>query len=81
MKRPFFFAIILLISFSCHKEISNEFVPDPGNPYNDTSWTTSISANAPVNEIFQLLSTPSETNSLDAATGGTVNFNNGIQVT
>jgi hypothetical protein len=81
MKRSFFFPIILLIFFSCHKEISNEFVPDPGNPYNDTSWTTSISANAPVNEIFQLLSKPSETNSLDAAAGGTVNFNNGIQVT
>jgi len=69
MKRYPLFAIITLIFFSCSKENSNEFVTDPGNPYNDTTWVKTIAANSPVNEIFQILSSPSEDSSFDATNG------------
>ena len=80
MTRFLFIIIITFTFFSCKKEISNEFVPDPGNPYNDTSWATAVSHTAPVNEIFQMFSKPSQTNSIDVSAGGTVNFNNNLQI-
>lgn len=80
MTRFLFITIITFTFFSCKKEISNEFVPDPGNPYNDTAWATTVSPAAPVNEIFQMFSKPSQTNPLDAIAGGTTNFNNDLQV-
>jgi hypothetical protein len=75
------FTVITLIFFSCTKENSNEFVTDPGSPYNDTSWVKTISATAPVNEIFQVLSSPSEDSSFDATNGRMINFSNNVQMT
>jgi len=81
MKRYPLFAIITLIFFSCSKENSNEFVTDPGNPYNDTTWVKTIAANSPVNEIFQILSSPSEDSSFDATNGSLINFSNNVEMT
>jgi len=81
MKPFFFLSIITLVFFSCTKENSNEFTPDPGNPYNDTSWVKSISAAAPVNQIFQVLSSPSEDSSFDATNGKSINFSNNVEIT
>src|SRR3954471_9976785 len=75
------FTIITLIFFSCTKENSNEFVTDPGNPYNDTSWVKTIAATAPVNQIFQVLSSSSEDSSFDATNGRMINFSNNVQMT
>jgi len=80
MKRFFWFTTIALILFSCKKEDSNEFIPDPGNPYNDTAWVNTISALAPVNEIFQILSTPAEVSSFDATNGDSIQFSNNVQI-
>jgi len=80
MTRFLLITIITFTFFSCKKEISNEFVPDPGNPYNDTAWTTTVSPAAPVNEIFQLFSKPSQTNSLNVSEGGAVDFDDDVQI-
>jgi hypothetical protein len=80
MKPFLFFSIIILSFFSCKKESSNEFITDPGNPYNDTSWTKSIPAAAPVNEIFQILASPSEDSAFDATNGKSINFSNYLQI-
>lgn len=81
MKHYPLFAITAFIFFSCTKENSNEFVTDPGNPYNDTSWVKSISATAPVNQIFQILSSPSEDSLFDATNGKSINFSNDVEIT
>jgi hypothetical protein len=80
MKHYFFFLLLLVTFFSCTKEASDEFITDPGNPYNDTAWVQTIPAVAPVNEVFQIFSKPSETNSFEAAIGDTLNLSNGLEV-
>src|SRR5689334_20131549 len=76
MNRILFLAIVTFIFFSCRKENSNEFITDPDNP----AWVTTISPNAPVNQVFQTLSAPSEDSSFDADAGGTVNFPGQVQI-
>src|SRR6266513_5656329 len=80
MKNSLTFLMISFILFSCTKENSGEFIPNPGNPYNDTAWVKSISAVAPVNQIFPLLLTPPQTNSIEASAGGTVTFDGEVKI-
>jgi len=77
MNRTLFLAIITFIFSSCTKENSNEFITDPNN---SSEWVTTISPIAPVNQIFQILSAPSEDSSFDADTGGTISFPDQVQI-
>ena len=81
MNRYLFFVLITLAFFSCKKENSNEFIPDPTNPYNDTTWVQTIPVAAAVNELFQILTPPSQTKSFDAATGASLDFGNAVIIT
>lgn len=72
--------LITVVLFSCTKENSDEFIPNPGNPYNDTTWSESVTPDASINKLFELLSPPSETDSFDLATGSTLHFANGLQI-
>src|SRR6476620_9875920 len=80
MKNSLYFLLITVILFSCTKENSGEFIPDINNPYNDTAWVKSISAVAPVNQIFPLLLSPAQTNSIEASAGGTVTFDGEVNI-
>lgn len=66
---------------ACKKETSNEFLVDPNNPVNDTAWTSSLKNDAPVKQLAGLLSPLAGTATINAATGGTISFNNGVAVT
>lgn len=81
MNRLWFFVLITFIFFSCKKENSNEFIPDPNNDYNDTAWAQTIPVNAAVNELFQMLAPPSQAKSFDVATGAALNYNNDVEIT
>jgi len=75
MKRLVPGLLMMLLFVACNKEASNEFIPDPNNPQNDTTWTTgSIDANAAVNQLMQSLALPYLTDSLDVSTGGILHF-------
>src|SRR5438045_2527866 len=80
MKYSLTFLIVAFSFFSCTKENSGEFIPDVNNPYNDTAWVKSVSAVAPVNQIFPLLTTPQQTNSFDANAGGTTTFDGELKI-
>jgi len=80
MNRYFSVIIITVIFISCKKEASDEFLLDLNNPLNDTTWKTNILADAPVNKIFEMLSTPSQTGSFDAKRDYTVHFNDYLQI-
>lgn len=73
-------AIILLMITGCKKENSDEFIPSPGNPYNDTTWAQVVPANAAVNRIFDTLTENPETASVDLAAGSTIHFANGLVI-
>jgi hypothetical protein len=81
MNRYFSFIIITLIFFSCKKDASDEFLTDLNNPLNDTAWRTNISPDAPVNKIFETLSTLPQTDSFDVQTDHKLQFNDYLQIT
>src|SRR5215467_9612563 len=75
MIRYLWVIIITVIFVSCKKEASDDFILDTTNPANDTTWKTNILADAPVNDIFELLSVTSQTDSFDAKTDRMTLFN------
>lgn len=49
------FLFICLVAVACSKENSDLFVLYPGNPANDTTWSSSLSANSSANTLFDAL--------------------------
>lgn len=67
---------------SCTKEYSEQFHAYETNPLNDTAWKTSITSNAPINQITNTLSENRNTfvDSFNAVTGGTVVFSDSLKI-
>src|SRR6266487_1363516 len=80
MNRYLFAIIIAVIFIRCTKENSSDFFSDPNNPLNDTVWTKTIDADAPVNNIFQALAPTSQLNQVDGNVGGNINFPDNVQI-
>ena len=72
---------VVLLVVSCTKENSDQFLPDQNNASNDTAWTASLRPNATVYQLQAMLAGEPQTKTLDLATGGTITFNDGVQVT
>lgn len=80
MNRYLLLVLITSVFFSCKKENSNEFIPDPNNDYNDTAWVQTIPVNAAVNELFQMLTPPSQAKSFDVATSAALSFDDNVEI-
>lgn len=76
-------AIIICVSVlvvSCSKENSNEFVPYANNELNDTTWNAMPASTAPVRKIHQQFQLPFSSDSISAAMGGTLMFNDNVML-
>lgn len=76
--------IALVSSFilsACTKEFSGNFVVDPNDPGNDTTWKISIADDTPVNQLLETLQDEPQTDSFDATEGGTLEFDNSLEIT
>ena len=67
---------------SCNKEFSEQFHPYENNTINDTTWHTSITSNAPVNQITNGLSENRTIyiDSFNVNTGGTIVFSDSLKI-
>ena len=81
MKKTAFYICLILLAAACKKETSNEFLVDNNNPVNDTAWTSSLKTDAPVKQLTNLLSPAAATATINAATGGSISFGQGVTVT
>lgn len=73
--------LVAVLFTACTKEASNEFIMDPANPQNDTTWATStVDDNAPVNKLIESLALPYLVDSFDIVTGGVLHCDNNGQI-
>lgn len=71
----------VLLFASCMKDRSDEFIPYRDSTVNDTTWYSVLNNNAAVFKIDTLFSTSlTSVDSVDAVTGGTVQFSDGSSV-
>ena len=73
--------LMAVIFTACTKEASNEFVNDPSNPQNDTTWVAgNVDSNAPVNTLIESLALPYLVDSFDVVSGGVLHCDNNGQI-
>ena len=77
MKQLCLILLICALFSACTKEGSNEFIADPSNPQNDTTWSSSINNNSAVNQLIDMLTLPYQVDSFDIEAGGHVYWTNG----
>lgn len=81
--KVFLYILILSVSlFSCTKEYSEDFFAYQNNTINDTTWKQSITYDAPVHIITDVLSGFQKlyVDSFNANTGGIINFNDSLKL-
>ncbi len=69
-----------VVFYSCNKDRSSEFIPDPSNPGNDTNWYMRPAANASVFQLDTLFCDTPFSDSVTIATGGAYRIANGPEV-
>jgi len=81
MKTLMHVLLIAVLFTACTKEASNEFVNDPTNPQNDTTWITgNVDSNAPVNTLMESLALPYLVDSFDIVSGGVLHCDNNGEI-
>jgi hypothetical protein len=80
MKRIFLIFSLALFAASCTKENSNEFIPYPLHELNDTSWYSTVPMAARVRQLDSVFALMPLSDSVNCATGGTLNFSDSIYI-
>lgn len=81
MKKTFLiYCSIALIAFSCAKENSDVFIPNPTLAGVDTVWQAVVTDNAPANLLMNDFSKPALVDSFDATSGREILFGDSLEV-
>ncbi len=78
MKKHFIIlALMGWLAFSaCQKELSDNFNTYPGDPRNDTTWTSTTPSSAPIFQMAEQFFPDLTIDSFDCARGGTISYSN-----
>lgn len=78
--KQFLFIVLIIGIISCSKENSDNFLPDPTNPINDTVWSSITFSNDVVNTLPSDLATNELIDSFSNTTGRIINYTDSLEV-
>jgi hypothetical protein len=78
--RLLFIIIFAIALTSCNKELPDEFVPYNNSLQIDTSWKTTVTADAPVNQISKIFTDDIFSKDFTAENGGSFQLNDSLKL-
>lgn len=82
MKKNLFISTIVMLFFftACKKELSDNFTTYPGDPRNDTVWTSNTSSTAPIHQLASQFLPDLVIDTFDCTLGDTITLKDHISI-